>query len=104
MTAAADTAKPAPVATVRPVRSAPDAAQCSPAPPAHEASLTRVQKLAVLLFMLGPDTAAEVLKHFDEKELEAVSAEMVRINIVSQELQAEVLREFTQVAAQAGGA
>jgi len=75
-----------------------------PRPETQDPNLTRVQKIAVLLFMLGPDTAGEVLKHCDEKEIEAVSAEMMRINLVSQELQAEVLREFTQVAAQAGHA
>lgn len=66
--------------------------------------LTRVQKLAVLLLMLGPDSAAQILKNCDEKELEAVSAEMARFNVVSQEMQAEVLRDFAQVAVDAGTA
>lgn len=67
-------------------------------------SLTRVQKFAVLLLMLGTDSAAQILKNCDEKELEAVSAEMARFNIVSQEIQAEVLRDFAQVAVDAGTA
>ena len=40
--------------------------------------LTRVQKFAVLLLMLGTDTAAQVLKNCDENELEAVSVEMAQ--------------------------
>jgi flagellar motor switch protein FliG len=36
--------------------------------------LTKIQKLAILLIILGPDTAAQILKNLDEHELEAVSA------------------------------
>lgn len=68
------------------------------------ANLTRLQKLAVLLLMLGPDSASQILNSFDERELEAVAAEMARFTSVSQELQAEVLREFSQLAVQAGTA
>jgi flagellar motor switch protein FliG len=67
-------------------------------------SLTRVQKFAVLLLMLGPESAAQILKNCDERELDAVSAEMARFKNVSQQLQAEVLREFAQVAVDAGTA
>jgi flagellar motor switch protein FliG len=65
-------------------------------------NLTKLQKLAVLLLVLGPESAAEILRHFEEKELEAISAEMVKFNFVSQELQAAVLRDFAQVAVEAG--
>lgn len=65
-------------------------------------SLTKLQKLAVLLMILGPDSAAQVLRQFDENELEAVSAEMARLGMVGQDVQAEVLREFSDVAVQAG--
>lgn len=68
------------------------------------ASLTRMQKLAVLLLMLGPDSAAQILQCFEERELEAVSTEMARLRSVGQELQTQVLREFSQVAVQAGTA
>jgi flagellar motor switch protein FliG len=65
------------------------------------AALTRVQKLAVLLVMLGPESAAQLLKHFDEKEIEAVAVEMAKVNNISPEIQREVLREFAGVAVQA---
>ncbi|MBE0539885.1 MAG: flagellar motor switch protein FliG [Verrucomicrobia bacterium] len=70
--------------------------------PPDGANLTRLQKLAALMLMLGPEGAAQILNSFDEKELEAVAGEMARLQSVSQELQREVLREFSQIAVQAG--
>jgi flagellar motor switch protein FliG len=63
--------------------------------------LTKIQKLAILLIVLGPESAAQVLRNLDEHELEAVSAEMSRQTFVSQEMQKEILREFSGVALQA---
>ena len=65
-------------------------------------SFTKIQKLAVLLMILGPESAAQILKQFDDAELEAISTEMAQLGMVSQEMQAEVLREFSEVAVQAG--
>ena len=59
--------------------------------------MNSVQKLAALLIMLGPDTAAEILKHLDETELEAVCAEMARLPQIGQELQQQILHEFGEV-------
>ncbi len=66
------------------------------------ASLTRTQKLAVLMLVLGPDSASSIMKQFDEKELQAVSAEMAKFDIVSYEMQRAVLNDFAQVAVHAG--
>jgi flagellar motor switch protein FliG len=65
------------------------------------AKMTKVQKLAALLIILGPDSAAQILKNLDEHEVEAVSLEMSKLTVISQDLQREVLREFTDVAVQA---
>ena len=62
------------------------------------AALTRPQKLAVLLCMLGPESAAAILKHFDDREMELVIGEMGKLELISQELQAQVLKEFGDVA------
>lgn len=62
------------------------------------AKFTKIQKLAALLIMLGPDSAAQVLRHLDDHELEAVSAEMAKMSMLTQEIQIEILREFTDVA------
>ncbi|HEX3989314.1 MAG TPA: FliG C-terminal domain-containing protein, partial [Verrucomicrobiae bacterium] len=63
--------------------------------------MSKVQKLAALLIILGPDGAAQMMKGMDEHEVEAVSLEMSKMTIISQELQREVLREFTDVAVHA---
>src|SRR3954469_2484827 len=63
--------------------------------------MTKMQKLAALLIVLGPESAAHVLKKMDEPELEAVTSEMAKIPMISAELQEEILREFTEVAVQA---
>ena len=73
-------------------------------PDAGPAQLTRVQKLAVLLVILGPDSAAQLLRGFAPPEVEAITTEMAKLGMVSQELQLEVLRDFSQVAVQAGTA
>ena len=66
--------------------------------------MSKLQKLAALLIMLGPESAAQILKMFDEHELEAISLEMSKLTLISQELQREILREFSEVALQAGTA
>lgn len=63
--------------------------------------LTRHQKLAILLVMLGPEGAAQVFKHLDAREVEAISVEMAKLSIISQELQRAILREFSGMAVQA---
>ena len=68
------------------------------------AGMTKLQKLAALLIILGPDGASELLKNLDEEELDAVSSEMAGLNFVSQELQHEILQEFTDVAVSASAA
>ena len=45
--------------------------------------LTKIQKLAILLIILGPEAAAQILKNLDEHELEAVSAEMSHQTFIS---------------------
>lgn len=60
--------------------------------------LTRPQKLAVVLCMLGPESAAQVLKNFDEREMEIIIGEMGKLELISQDLQKQVLKEFSDVA------
>jgi flagellar motor switch protein FliG len=68
------------------------------------AKMTKMQKLAALLIILGPESAAQMLKNFDEHELENISLEMSKLTVISQDLQREILREFTEVAVQASTA
>src|SRR5262245_21527016 len=69
------------------------------AEPSNDISkLTKIQKLEILLIILGPDAAAQILKNLDEHELEAVSAEMSHQTFISQKMQADILKEFSEVA------
>ena len=61
-------------------------------------TMTRVQKLAALLIILGPESAAQILKSLSPQDLEMVSVEMAKIPIITQELRAEILREMSAVA------
>jgi flagellar motor switch protein FliG len=65
------------------------------------ARMTKVQKLAALLIVLGPESAAGILRNLDEHELESVTAEMAKIIMVPADMQVEILREFTEVAVKA---
>jgi len=67
-------------------------------PAAEKNELTKTQKLAALLIMLGPESAAQILKQFQPREIEAISREMARFNLISQEQQEEILGEFSEVA------
>lgn len=60
--------------------------------------MTKVQKLAALLIILGPESAAQILKTLDARELESVSAEMARLPIITQEVRNDILREMSEVA------
>lgn len=70
--------------------------------PLDVSSMSKVQKLAALLIILGPETAAHFLKQLDEAELESITSEMARITVVTQEMRAQILEAFTEVAVQAG--
>jgi flagellar motor switch protein FliG len=74
------------------------------AAPAEVGKMTKVQKLAALLIILGPDSASQILKHLDEHELETVCAEMAKLTFISHDMQEEILREFSDVTVQASSA
>lgn len=66
--------------------------------PAEGGALNKTQKLAALLVMLGTDSAAVILKQFQPREIEAISREMTRFNLITREQQQEILMEFSDVA------
>jgi len=72
------------------------------APVQDFSTLTKMQKLAALLVMLGQETAARVLKGFAPHDVDTLCAEMAKLEIVPQELQKRILEEFSAVAVEAG--
>ncbi len=65
---------------------------------AETAALNKTQKLAALLVMLGPESAAVILKQFQPREIEAISREMARFNLITRDQQQDILAEFSNVA------
>ena len=72
--------------------------ETSPEAAPENAVLSKPQKLAALLVMLGTESAAVVLRQFQPREIEAISREMARFNLITREQQQEILREFSDVA------
>ena len=62
--------------------------------------LSRQQKLAVFLIVIGPEAAAEVLKQFDDAEIELLCREMSTLALIPHGIQKQVLEEFSSVVTQ----
>jgi flagellar motor switch protein FliG len=56
------------------------------------------QKAAALLISLGPEVSAEVLKHFKEAEIEALTVEIFQLEKISEEVKGQVLEECYHMA------
>ena len=65
--------------------------------------LTRQQKLAVFLIIIGPDAAAEVLRQFDDSEIELLCREMSNLTVISAEVRKLSLDEFSGLIGQSIG-
>jgi len=57
--------------------------------------LSRQQKLALFLIIIGPEAAAEVLRHFDDAEIELLCREMSQYTMISDITKNRVMEEFT---------
>lgn len=62
-------------------------------------SLSRRQKLSIFLICIGPEAAAEVLKQFDDAEIEQLCREMSAFPMVPEEVQRQAVEEFTGIVA-----
>ena len=62
--------------------------------------LTRQQKLAIFLIVIGPEAAAEVLRQFDDAQIELLCREMSTLTIVPVAVQKQAMEEFSAVLAQ----
>jgi flagellar motor switch protein FliG len=62
--------------------------------------LTRQQKLAVFLIVIGPDAAADVLRQFDDNEIELLCREMSTLSVIPHAMQKLVLEEMAGVLTQ----
>lgn len=64
---------------------------------AHKKALTGRQKAAIFLVTLGSDVSAEIFKHLREDEIEQLTFEIARIDVVEPEDRDKVLMEFQEL-------
>ncbi len=60
--------------------------------------MSKTQKLASFLVIVGQDLAEQILREFDEREVEDIATEMAKITFVPLIMQRALLREFSPVA------
>ncbi|MEC8419677.1 MAG: flagellar motor switch protein FliG [Verrucomicrobiota bacterium] len=60
-------------------------------------SMSRIEKMALLMIALGPDASSTLLKRFDSKDAENICKKISDFPIVDQELQDCVLDEFSEL-------
>ena len=65
--------------------------------------LSRPQRLAIFLIIIGPEAAAEVLRQFGDAEIEVICREMSTFTVVPIELQKLSLEEFSPLVARSMG-
>ncbi|HCJ12454.1 MAG: flagellar motor switch protein FliG [Verrucomicrobia bacterium GWF2_51_19] len=59
--------------------------------------LNRHQKMAYFLVLVGPDSAAQILKDFDDEEIETVCREIAAVRIVERDIQRKIIDEFSSI-------
>lgn len=59
------------------------------------AKLTRMQKLALFLIVIGPEAAAEILRSFDDGQIELLCRDMGGFPMVPDAVRRQVLEEFS---------
>lgn len=60
-------------------------------------ALTKAQKIAAFLIVIGPDAAAELMKHFENAEVEVICRELATLDVLDEGTQRAVLQEFAGV-------
>lgn len=68
------------------------------------AKLTKPQKLAAFLIVIGPPAAAEALKNFDDSEIELVCREMAAFGVIPEATQREAIEAFAGIIGQSANA
>lgn len=59
--------------------------------------LNKQQKLAIFLIVIGPEAAAEVMRHFDDAEIELICREMSQYSMISDTTRVRALEEFSPI-------
>lgn len=59
--------------------------------------LTKIQKIALLMIVLGVDAASTLLQYFEDTDIELICREITNFEILDDEIQAKVLKEFAEI-------
>jgi flagellar motor switch protein FliG len=59
--------------------------------------LTRIQKLAVFLIVIGNEAAAEVMRHLGDSDIESVCREMGQLTVIKESTREAALAEFAPI-------
>lgn len=62
--------------------------------------MTRMQKLACFLVILGPQRAAQLLQSFEEDEIEQLCREITQFDVIDEQLQRRITDEFSVLLAE----
>ncbi len=58
---------------------------------------SRVHKLAVLLVVIGSESAAKVLESFEDYEIEQIATVMATLELIDDEVQQKAIEDFSQI-------
>ncbi len=72
-------------------------AEATPEDARLEEALSGKDKAAILFICLGSELAAEIFKHLEPDEIEAITFEIARIEVIEPEVKESVLREFKEM-------
>jgi flagellar motor switch protein FliG len=64
----------------------------------HVVELSPKRKAAIILAVIGPDVASQVIRHFSEEQIELLSLEVARLEKVTPEMRASCVSEFHEMA------
>ena len=67
-------------------------------------TLNKVQKLALFMVVIGPEVSSELLKGFEDAEIESICREISNFTIVDEETQRKVVEEFSDIISSSLGA
>lgn len=60
-------------------------------------TLSRTQKIAAFLIMVGVDAASELMKQLDPGQLEAICKEMTTMPVIDEPIQEKLVEEFSEI-------
>lgn len=66
-------------------------------------SIPKIRRIAMFLVIIGPESASKILRSFDDLEIEAISREMVELELIDEEIQSAILKEFSSLLIESSG-